>query len=247
MEICSLVSQQGVPKPTKHKLFCTWRMMNYRCYSDVHTSFHRYGGRGIEVCEEWRWDNPYGLFNFLSCVGERPHKHTLDRIDPKGGYSPDNWRWADKRTQQNNFDEDVDTDSGRMGVVRHLKTRWRAQVTLHGKPYCAGIYKNLDEAVAARDEVQRVKVEFGDDAAVKYIEENKETTPEGKRFYGRKTSRFYGVSWHKTQEVWRAVVARRDDTGKLRQVYLGCFDIEEDANQAVLDFLEKEKKLANCV
>lgn len=61
--------QVGMVYPFKHKLYPTWRMMNVRCYDDRHKAYHRYGGRGITVCEEWRWDNPLAFVNFIKDVG----------------------------------------------------------------------------------------------------------------------------------------------------------------------------------
>lgn len=245
MEICSLVKQVKVSACTKHSLYCTWRMMNYRCYSDVHGSFPSYGGAGIYVSPEWRWDNPEGFYNFLQDFFPRPEKHTLDRVDPYGIYSKDNCRWADKRTQQNNFRREKTTESGYLGVVKYSSTKWRPFVQLNGKTLSINFYADLQEAIAAREAVMLIKMEQGDDAALAHIKANVVVTPEGKRFYGRKTSKYYGVSWDKRQCNWRSVLARRVD-GKLKQVFLGTFHNEDLAAQAVLDFLEKEKN-ESCV
>ena len=239
-EICSLVKQVRVSTCTKHSLYCTWRMMNYRCYSDVHTSFPLYGGAGIYVCPEWRWDNPEGFYNFLQDFFPRPDSHTLDRINTYGIYSKDNCRWADKRTQQNNFRKETTTESGHLGVIRFSKSKWMAQIYLNGHNVAINLYLDVEEAIAARANVLSIKMEHGDDEALKFIEANKIVTVEGKRFYGRKTSKYYGVSWHKAQGAWRVCLARRVD-GKLKQIYLGAFADEELANQAVLDYLEREK------
>ena len=47
--------KQNVKDATVHPLFATWRMMNVRWYDTRHKSYHRYGGRGITVCENWYW------------------------------------------------------------------------------------------------------------------------------------------------------------------------------------------------
>lgn len=76
-----------------------------RCHSPNNHTYKRYGGRGITVCDEWRnnfqsfcewaWDNGYDK--------DAPSDEcTIDRIDNSKGYSPDNCRWVDQKTQARN-------------------------------------------------------------------------------------------------------------------------------------------------
>jgi len=83
---------------TNTPTYNSWRAMKDRCYSKNHIEYKRYGALGIEVCE--RWKTSYE--NFLQDMGERPPKHSLDRINPFKNYSPENCRWADYKTQANN-------------------------------------------------------------------------------------------------------------------------------------------------
>jgi hypothetical protein len=78
--------------------YMIWTQMRRRCRATNHPKYPRYGGRGIQICERWN-----SFENFLTDMGQRPYPEaTLDRIDNDGHYSPDNCRWADKKTQVRN-------------------------------------------------------------------------------------------------------------------------------------------------
>lgn len=77
----------------------TWYHMRSRCLSEANPDFHRYGGRGIKICD--RWLNAFA--NFLEDMGKKPSaKHTLDRIDNDGNYEPSNCRWVTQAIQTRN-------------------------------------------------------------------------------------------------------------------------------------------------
>jgi hypothetical protein len=88
-----------------HPLANTYTMMLQRCYNENHDKFSYYGGRGIQVCDRWRFGEGGvpGFECFVADMGDKPSStHTLDRKNNDAGYSPANCRWATKAEQAAN-------------------------------------------------------------------------------------------------------------------------------------------------
>lgn len=89
---------------TKHgdsyaRLYKIWQGIKERCNNPKAFGYHRYGGRGITLCNEWivyekfsKWAKQNGYVNNLS----------IDRIDPNGNYEPNNCRWTTPLEQSHN-------------------------------------------------------------------------------------------------------------------------------------------------
>jgi hypothetical protein len=83
----------------------SWAGAKQRCFYPKHNEYHRYGGRGITMCQEW----VENFTAFLSYVGQRPTPlHSLDRWPNKdGNYEPGNVRWATREEQGQNTSKNV--------------------------------------------------------------------------------------------------------------------------------------------
>lgn len=114
-ETLQLLASSRFKFRSKTSEYRIWQQMNQRCNNEKHHAWKDYGGRGIRVCERWRF---FELF--IADMGQRPTSaHTLDRYpDNNGNYEPGNCRWATRKEQARNRRTNrlVEVD----GVVRPL-------------------------------------------------------------------------------------------------------------------------------
>jgi hypothetical protein len=75
----------------------SWRSMKQRCDCPSNGSYDRYGAIGIRYCEAWA-----DFEAFYADMGDRPEGFSLDRIDPRLGYSTENCRWIPNNEQAKN-------------------------------------------------------------------------------------------------------------------------------------------------
>lgn len=80
-------------------LYDVWHSMHQRCEDENHKFYQRYGGRGIDVCDEW---DDYECFKEWAQNNGYKSGLTLDRECNNLGYCPDNCRWVTQQTQCNN-------------------------------------------------------------------------------------------------------------------------------------------------
>lgn len=78
--------------------YVTWAAIIERCTNEKSKDWHKYGGRGIGVCADWRND-----FNvFFRDMGFRPPGLSIERIDNDKGYELGNCKWGTPLEQSRN-------------------------------------------------------------------------------------------------------------------------------------------------
>ena len=132
------------PTIFKHPLHRVWSDMIMRCENPNRDYYYLYGGRGIKVCSEWR-NTDNGYINFFTWamangykfepIDAKPNakrirnKWALDRIDVNGDYCPQNCRFTDIKTQNENKRADLIIEhNGEHATVKTFLKQYNATV-----------------------------------------------------------------------------------------------------------------------
>lgn len=97
---CGCIVKEKQHGDSKTRLYNIWSNMKERCGNPNNTFYYNYGKKGIKVCDEWEFN--YKEFKKWSIENGYTDLLTIDRIDNNKGYYPNNCRWTDYKTQENN-------------------------------------------------------------------------------------------------------------------------------------------------
>lgn len=136
-----------------HPLYKVWGGAVQRCENPNSSRYHRYGGRGISICQEWRHDPGLFIKHCLD-VGWTPDL-SVDRIDNDGDYCPGNIRAV---SMHDNLMNRQATQARREAARRNVIKAWSAGL----KPVrCVETGQEFPTLTAAAEWVNRAVTNLG--------------------------------------------------------------------------------------
>lgn len=143
-EICSKNGKVNSYKHglKKHPIYKVWQCMKSRCYYKKHRAYKNYGGRGIQICEEWKNDVSK-FYNF--CIRNGWQKGLqIDRIDNNGNYEPSNCRFVTPaKNIRNSRSAKLSEDQVRQIRNSDLGNLELSQMFGVGRNYIAALKRNI--------------------------------------------------------------------------------------------------------
>lgn len=134
----------------KHHLYSIWSSMKGRCSNKNASGYKNYGGRGLEVCEEWQNDFK-SFYDFCQSNGWDPNLQ-IDRIDNDKGYFPDNCRFITSRNNTLNRGLFRTNKSGYTGIFYYDRImKWTSNIRVKGKRIYLGSHATIKSAVESRN------------------------------------------------------------------------------------------------
>lgn len=121
------------PKVTTHgdsktRLYRIHSAMKQRCYNPNRERYKDYGGKHITICKEWLEKGGYEAFKEWALSNGYRDNLTIDRIDNEKGYSPENCRWVDMKTQSNNKRMNIFVEYNQ---ETHTASEWAEILDIH--------------------------------------------------------------------------------------------------------------------
>lgn len=135
-----------------HGMYGTPQYKSYVCAKDRTTNpnnpaWANYGGRGIEMCDEWK----VGFEAFWEDMGSSYKEGlSIEREDTDGNYCPENCKWATESQQNHNRRKRSGCSSQYKGVSKgKTNTKFQAEILAMGKRKRLGRFTDeLDAAIA---------------------------------------------------------------------------------------------------
>ena len=137
-----LESVQKYDMTCRGRLHNIWKLMKSRCYNPKASGFKYYGGKGIDVCDEWQSFITFAIWAIMNGYADNL---TIDRVDNNKGYCPQNCRWVDLKTQANNTSRNHIIDG--KTIAQHATDNSINYRTLHNRVTRSGL--SVEKALIA--------------------------------------------------------------------------------------------------
>jgi hypothetical protein len=113
-----------------------YEKMKARCQNPRDKRFARYGGRGIQICQEWR-GSPAAFYKWALANGYADHLQ-LNRRNNDKDYGPENCNWVTVKEQQNNRSNNIWIEHG---CVRKTVSGWADELGVKRSTIAARYYR----------------------------------------------------------------------------------------------------------
>lgn len=122
-------AERSIDPIHKHRLYATWCGMRQRCLSAKSVHYENYGGRGIQICDEWA--NDFLAFEKWAYENGFEEGLTIDRINNDGNYEPSNCRWATYSVQNSNQRKRTPCRRYEIDGVKKTQKEWCEEYGVH--------------------------------------------------------------------------------------------------------------------
>jgi len=133
-----------------------------RCHDPKAPQYVYYGERGVAVCARWRgqrrngeqFGSVDGFHKFVADMGPKPSRaHSIDRINPFGGYDPENCRWATPAEQYQNMRTPINVYPVEYRGETRMLAEWERTLGLCKGRLRRALQAGIPPAAALRAEV----------------------------------------------------------------------------------------------
>ena len=139
---------------SKTRLYRIYASIKDRCYNPHAVAFHRYGGRGITMCEEW-----HKFENFRRWALENGYRDglTIERKNVDRNYEPDNCEWITLSQQAMNRSSNLKfTHNGKTQILSEwVKELGLSYSLIHNRIYRLGW--DFERAISTPSDVKKRK------------------------------------------------------------------------------------------